>query len=253
MDIRKLFRRNIFGGFNKKDVEEYVRSLEEELEKSKSEAAGGLTEEDRSIIDESIREIQNLKTERDSLTAQIGELNRKLEEQQHSPEHASDAEIAELLIHLLAENKQLKEEKQKTETLAKEQEKDREAIKKILSDAKEQAQTLLVNAEQAAQERRRRADKELRNELENRVLDFITVNYRMTDFVKGIDTICDQLRSVSDSLKKVSEEVPARVIDLVDESERRIIEPEQEAQLLPEEPGNGHPEEEESPSGAENR
>lgn len=234
INIKKLFRKSIFGGFNKKDVEEYIHSLEEELEKAKSGTSRELTDEDREIIDESINEITKLKNERESLTAQINELNRQLEEQsQNSPGTASDAENAELLIRLLAENKHLKEEKQKNEELTGQQEKDREVIKQILSDAKEQAQMLLMNAERTAEDRRRRADAELKNELENRVLDFITINYHLMDFVKGIDTICERLRGVSDSLKKISEEVPAKVIDLVDESERRIVESAEEPFFIP--------------------
>lgn len=239
INIKKLFRKSIFGGFNKKDVEEYIEKLEEELEKAKEKtaAANGLTDEDKSIIDESINEITKLKNEKDSLTSQINELNRKLEEQsQNASGTATDAENPELIMRLLAENKHLKEEIQKNEVFTSQQEKDREVIKKVLGDAKEQARTLLVNAEKEAEERRRRAEEELKNELEDRVLDFVTNNYRMAEFVNEIDSICEQLRGISDSMKKLPKEVPTRVIDLLDESERRIVEPAKEVGTVPDDP-----------------
>lgn len=224
-DLKKMFRRSFFGGFNKKDVEEYVRSLEEELEKKNSEPVSSLTEEDKSVIDESIKEINRLKTERNLLTAQIDDLKRKLEEKSNreNPD-AAGTENTELLVRLLEENKRLKEEKKKSREMYEEQDRDREVIKKVLTDVKAQAQTMLLNAEKAAQEKCRRADEELKNELQNRVIDFITVNYRMNDYVKEIEAICGHLQEVSASLKKLPQDVPAKVLHLVDEFDHDVTE-----------------------------
>lgn len=223
-DIKKLFRKSFFGGFNKKDVEEYIKSLEDELEKKQSESTGGLSESDKSLIDESINEIKNLKNEREELENRIKELTSRLEEkEQNVSEQASDEENAKLILKLLSENKRMKQELQDREDVDLQLEQEREAIKKVLSDAQEQAKTLVLNAEKAAEEKRKRADQELKNELENRVIDFITINYRLKDFTSGIDKICEQLQGVSLSLKTISQEVPAKVIDLVEESEQAII------------------------------
>lgn len=223
-DIKKLFRKSFFGGFNKKDVEEYIKSLEDELEKKQSESTGGLSESDKSLIDESINEIKNLKNEREELESRIKELTSRLEEkEQNVSEQASDEENAKLILKLLSENKRMKQELQDREDVDLQLEQEREAIKKVLSDAQEQAKTLVLNAEKAAEEKRKRADQELKNELENRVIDFITINYRLKDFTSGIDKICEQLQGVSLSLKTISQEVPAKVIDLVEESEQAII------------------------------
>ena len=135
----------------------------------------------------------------------------------------SDKESTELLVRLLEENKRLKEEKKKSRELYEEQDKDREVIKKVLSDVKAQAQAMLINAENAAQEKRRRADEELKNELQNRVIDFITTSYRINDFIKEIDSICGNLQDISESLKKIPQEVPAKVLHLVDEFENGVV------------------------------
>ena len=149
--------------------------------------------------------------------------SRLEEKEQNVSEQASDEENAKLILKLLSENKRMKQELQDREDVDLQLEQEREAIKKVLSDAQEQAKPLVLNAEKAAEEKRKRADQELKNELENRVIDFITINYRLKDFTSGIDKICEQLQGVSLSLKTISQEVPAKVIDLVEESEQAII------------------------------
>lgn len=223
-DLKKMFRRSFFGGFKKKDVQEYIHTLEEKLEQKNGETVSGLTEEDKSIIDESIKEINRLKTERSLLTAQIDELKRNLEKKTENEQLVvNDKESTELLVRLLEENKRLKDEKKKSQELYEEQDRDREVIKKVLSDVKTQAQAMLMNAEKVAQEKRRRADEELKNELQNRVIEFITTSYRINDFVKEIDSICGNLQDISESLKRIPQEVPAKVLHILDEFENDVV------------------------------
>ncbi len=141
--MKKLFRKSMFGGFRKKDVEEYVNELEKELEKLRAERDEGL---------EMIRQ----------------------------------------------------------------QKQDREMIKKVLSDAEEQAEKIVRDAERSAEEKARCAKQELRNELNNRVIEFMTVKYHLAEFSQGIDELCDQLKGVSESVRLASEELTAKVDSLAE-------------------------------------
>lgn len=223
MDVKKMFRRTIFGGFNKTDVEEYIKVLEDELEKSKAGKLS-LSEKDKSIIDESIEEIQKLKNERETLAIKVEELEEKVKKKESEiAKGKEDSENDELLEKLLAENKQLKDRIKNIELVEAEQIKDRDAIKKVLAVAKENARTLLLNTEKIAKEKKKRAEEELKNELENKVIEFVTINYRLTDFVKEVDYISNELKEISESLQKISTELPDKVINLLDEEEKVLI------------------------------
>jgi len=223
MGVKKMFRRTMFGGFNKTDVEEYIQALEDELEKSRT-AKMSLSEQDKSIIDESIEELVKLKNERDLLETKVEKLEKELKKRESDISFGKDgSENAELLIKLLAENKKLKDEIKKNELTENQQMKERDAIKKVLAEAKENARTLLLNSEKLAEEKRKRADELLKNELENKVIEFVTINYRVDDFVKEVNSISDQLKGISESLQKISTEVPAKVMDLLNDKETDII------------------------------
>lgn len=225
MDMKKLFRRSFLGGFNKKDVENYIQTLEEELEKAQGEKKIGLSEEDKKIIDESIVEIVNLKKEREELEQQIIELKTQLNTQktQKNVVEISESENSELVFQLIKENKELKEKLQSKQESIHKKDETKDAIRKVLLDAKKQADTIILNAEKDAEERKKKADQELRTQLANKVIDFATSNYRLKDFTSGIDSICEQLKNVSDSMKNISRDVPAQVIELLDEADKKIV------------------------------
>lgn len=218
-----MFRRKIFGGFNKADVEEYIKALEDELEKSK-EGRASLSEQDKSIIDESIEEIVKLKNEREVLENKLEELQNELKKKESETGfNNTDSENAELLVKLFTENKRLKEEIKNNELTEGQQKQDRDAIKQVLAEAKEKARILLLNTEKISEYRKKRAEEKLKDELENKVIEFVTINYRLAEFVKEVDNISEQLKQISQSLQNVSTEVPAKVMDLLDEEDKNII------------------------------
>ena len=53
-----------------------------------------------------------------------------------------------------------------------------------------------------------------------KALEFVTVKYKISDYVKQIDEVRESLESMSEGLRKVSEEMPAKVRDIIGESEK---------------------------------
>lgn len=109
MQFDKLFRKSFFGGFNKKDVEAYVKSLEDELEKVREEHVSAAEEGvDKSLIAESINEIKKLKMEREDMKNQITHLRTQLKNQTAGKEIAAAGSDADAYLNLVQENATLK-------------------------------------------------------------------------------------------------------------------------------------------------
>lgn len=62
---QKLFRTRVFGGYNKSDVDRYVRRLEEELTAHRRELDEREEENEKNqkLIEEAIRELRSLREE----------------------------------------------------------------------------------------------------------------------------------------------------------------------------------------------
>lgn len=218
MEGKKLFRTSIFGGFNKKDVETYIDALEAELNKAQ-DGKTGLSDEEKSVIDESIQEIKNLKEEKEKLETYIKKLEDKIAEieQSRGDVHVSGEGDNKEIQRLYEENRELKEQLQRAG-----EEENRETIRKVLADVRIQAQEIIDKAEKEAEERRENAKKELRIQLENKVIDFLTVNYHLADFTNGIDSICGQLQAVSRALQDLHREIPDNVEELLEKTENAV-------------------------------
>lgn len=152
MGVDHRFRKCMFGGYNKEDVETYVKSVSDE----------------------------------------IGSLKERIDAMEH----------------------------------------DREMTVRVLKDAYYNAEAMISSAEKAAEETLQSADKEaeerrsrslqrLQEEMGQKALEFVTVKYRIADYVKQIDEVQGSLASLSGQLRQVLQEMPAKVRDIIGESEEK--------------------------------
>lgn len=107
---------------------------------------------------------------------------------------------------------------------------DREMTVRVLKDAYYNAEAMISSAEKTAEETLQSAGKEaeerrseglrrLQEELGQKALEFVTVKYRIADYVKQIDEVQGSLVSLSEQLRQVLQEMPAKVRDIIGESE----------------------------------
>ena len=107
MQFEKLFRRKIFGGFNKADVEAYVKTLEDELEKVRETSKASTDGADKEIIAESLNEIRKLKLEREDMINQMNLLRVQLKNQAANQSVPSSSVDAETYLKVVEENASL--------------------------------------------------------------------------------------------------------------------------------------------------
>lgn len=218
---KKLFRKTFFGGFNKKDVETYIKTLEHELQKNQF-VEKGLTKEDRAIIDESIFEIKSLKLEKEEMEIYIRKLEEELKEKKQNEKITEEITFNSINNE---EMKKLREEnqylKQKLNNVN-EEENSREIIRRVLTDARLQAEEIIEKAEKQAEVRKQKAREELRVLLENKVIDFLSLNYQLTDFSEKVDLICNQLKGVSSSIHQLHKEIPDNIEKILKKTDDAI-------------------------------
>lgn len=303
MEFNGLFRRSLFGGYNKKDVEGYLDTLAKEMQNWKQEKE---TPPD-AALEKAREEISQLKEELGSTRAELadlqerkdGELCGKGENEENSVQltelRAKEIEILQLneelekmraqladlqegkgerqgkeepdgclqppeLQEMRDENKQLRERVRQMEEDYKGVLGERELISRILHDARDkadlvledanlqareiledanlQARGKLVQADEDArkvvksaesrvsrqiedvnkelEEKRRVAYDYLRKELEEQMINFITVKYKIADYVKSINSMEGDLKKVAHSLQTLYGEMPARVNNILE-------------------------------------
>lgn len=232
MQFDKLFRKSFFGGFNKKDVEAYVKSLEDELEKVREEHVSAAEEGvDKSLIAESINEIKKLKMEREDMKNQITHLRTQLKNQTAGKEIAAAGSDADAYLNLVQENATLKNSLHRFQSSQQQYEDDKELIGRVLRDAKVKAELIVKEADAESERKLQDAEKlievkkeqvyqELQKELERKVVDFITVKYRLADYISGIEAVREQLAGLSGSLQTISQEMPVQVADLIEQAKK---------------------------------
>lgn len=234
MQFEKLFRRKIFGGFNKADVEAYVKTLEDELEKVRETSKASTDGADKEIIAESLNEIRKLKLEREDMINQMNLLRVQLKNQAANQSVPSSSVDAETYLKVVEENASLKSELQKVQDDQQQYHDDKELIGRVLRDAKVKADLILKeadteferkiqDADRVIEVRREQVYQELQKELERKVIDFITVKYRLADYISGIESIREQLSSLSGSLQTISQEMPVQVVDLIEKAKKEDI------------------------------
>lgn len=234
MQFDKLFRKSLFGGFNKSDVEAYVKTLEDELEKVRESKAASADEKDKEMIAESLNEISKLKAEKEDMMNQINLLEAQLKNQAATKDETAFESDAEEYLKLVQENAVLKDELQKMQNDQQQYQDDKDLIGRILRDAKAKAELMLKEADtecerkiqctdRAIEEKKEQVYNELEKELERRVVDFITVKYRLVDYINGIEAVREQLAGLVGSLQLISQGMPTSVLDLMEEIKKEDL------------------------------
>lgn len=231
MQFNNLFRKSFFGGFNKSDVEAYIKTLEEELEQVREASNKPVDNTDKEIIAESLTEIRKLKREREDMMNQISLLRVQLKNQTVVQEETATNVDVDAYLKLVQENAELKNDIQKIKNEQQQYSDDKELIGRVLRDAKVKADLILKEADTECERKMQDADRmievkkdqvyqDLQKELENRVVDFITVKYRLSDYINGIEVIREQLSGLAGSLQAISQEMPAYAVDLIDKAKK---------------------------------
>lgn len=221
--MEKLFRRSLFGGWKKKDVESYVSMLEAALEEAKKEKSTelpqGMTDEDKALIDASIEEIKRLQKEKEELGTELRDLKEREEEWKAQEKDRQEEVLREAVL----------QESQKTEL-----DDNHEIIKKMLRDAKfsaelivldanQKAENILNQAKKEAEDKRELAYTELQKEMERKIFEFITMKYQISEYIAGIEKVQKQLQEMKKSLQIISEQMPAQIVDLLKKEDARVI------------------------------
>lgn len=152
MGVDHRFRKCMFGGYNKEDVETYVKSVSDE----------------------------------------IGSLKERIDAMEHD---------REMTVRVL------KDAYYNAEAM--------------ISSAEKTAKGIVQKADKEAEERRSRSLQRLQEEMGQKALEFVTVKYRISDYVKQIDEVRGSLESLSGQLRQVLQEMPAKVRDIIGESEEK--------------------------------
>lgn len=173
-----LFRTCVIGGYNKKDVDEYISSLENELIKLKNEKNFGkdktaikekdiLEESDFVLFDETFEKITKDKMQDDKLSI---ENDKKEEMQIQAEENENEKKFEMQREHYEKQLKELSEKYQelqrKNEILQKDRavyDEDYKAVKNVLLNARVDAEIIVAKA----QEKAKLIIKDAQNSLEN--------------------------------------------------------------------------------------
>jgi len=205
MADKKLFRISLLGGFNKKEVETYVRTMEEEL-KRLNDAAQQPSGERKSSADDNEQEIERLKTELEGAQLKIRTLEKQLEQPADSQETENQTDC----------------------------ERDKEIIARVLKDAyrnaenivkaaNEKAEEIVKKSKLLAEERYKEGLSRLQSELQRRAIDFVTMRYRVSDYVEQIESMHRELTEVKNDMQKIADKIPVKVQNIIEELEEEEL------------------------------
>lgn len=90
----------------------------------------------------------------------------------------------------------------------------------IVKEADAESERKLQDAEKLIEVKKEQVYQELQKELERKVVDFITVKYRLADYISGIEAVREQLAGLSGSLQTISQEMPVQVADLIEQAKK---------------------------------
>lgn len=196
MESRDLFRSCILGGYNKEDVMEYVGALEEEIERLKAQC-----EPDTVIIvrEDTGHEQPLLENAGLMLSAATKEPNS-----------------------LMQENEQLRAEIVKLQEKVSQHDSDYDAIKKVLLDARidanvmiqkarDKADDILREAEATAEEQKQKTGREVQREVGDRTLELFMARYRVNDYVEELERAQKNLEGLYRSMKQIADALPSSI------------------------------------------
>lgn len=235
--MKKIIRTTLFGGLNKKEVEEYISSLEQELEEEKKKENTGLSEQDKKLIDASITEISKLKEERDAMRKQIAELSKQARQSVKMDGLGSDysgTDAYECFSMLEKENKELRTKLEEAQSQKNTAPDPTESITRALCDAKaksdeivknanEEASKIVTIAEYEASVRKKKADEAIKKELVDKVEAAKQLKLEFAECAKGIEEMHNRAARLAQSLQLINDDLPGKIMGMLEEKEDKPI------------------------------
>lgn len=230
MAANGMFRTSLFGGFNKADVEEYIKTLEHEIESVKV-----LHQKEKADLMRRVEDSAEQVSQADDI-AKLLEENEKLRQlleqeeakrQEQLPEGASEGEYQILCQENAALKEQMEQQKKEMEKLKKNQDGgffDYETVSKIMEDANRNAEVIEEEAKKRAEDMIEKAKIEtekqkdiiaakINAQLEEKGIQLIAAKYKIEQYVKEIESAQQGLFNINSRMMKMVENMPVRLDD----------------------------------------
>lgn len=241
MQERGMFRVNIFGGYNKEDVNNYIQILENDMEAIKIK---------NNMENMELKsEFQKLQEENKMLIEKLGQCRQQEDEEQLKVKEGREIpqDALDELEYLQQENKRLKEllKNSKTEETndleekldmqeqmkqeiqilqdnKKRYEEEYKAIVKVLEDAKlsarsieeetkKRADEIIANAQKEAELFREKLKFQIDKELEDKGIRLMAAKYKIESYRKNINEIQQKVFNLYTDMGKMVENMPQRL------------------------------------------
>lgn len=225
-----MFRTSLFGGFNKEDVEEYIKTLEHEIESVKvlhQKEKADLLKKVEDNAEKALQgdEIAKLQEENEALRKQLEE--EQARQPEPLPAGVDEAEYQGLRREKDALKEKVAQQEQELERLRKGQDEgffDYETVSKIMEDANRNAEAIEEEARKNAEEMIEKAKVEtekqksiiaarINAELEERGIQLIAAKYKIEQYAKEIESAQQGLFNINARMNKMVETMSVRLDD----------------------------------------
>ena len=267
-----MFRTAVFGGYNRDDVDEYIQTLEKEMD-SVRELHQKEKEDLIRRAEESESELTRVRYELEAARSDVRPASpaadgagqedalRELEEElgrvigapvrEPAPEAEKEelASLRESLRELEEENQSLKEKLGKQgqedelfdyETVRKIMEEARNNAWIIEKEARQQADAILESARQKLKEeedeQRHRIASRINTQLEEKGIQLMAAKYKIEQYIKEISSAQQGLYLLNSRMEKMVKDMPVRLDDYWDGEEYRQLEVEEGKEKTNEKP-----------------
>ena len=231
-----LFRTVMFGGYNRQDVNEYIQSLEYEVE-----AGRKARQEEKMRREQEEKEREQEEVEMPLLRQEIERLSRELEKaredsagrtdgigesSQESAGYAKEIKaLEERLRAALEENEKLRTESQRTVQRGKEEEENLfsyDTVKRIMEDAhrnadlitkeaKQKAERIIREAEEEAEKQKELIVERINAQLDEKGIQLIAAKYKIEQYMKDVSSASQALYNIYTHMSGVLETMPTRI------------------------------------------
>ncbi len=247
MADNRMFRTALFGGYNKEDVEEYIKNLESEIDsikvlhqKEKNDLMRQIGEQKAGV---SAEEAEQLKSEIEKLRKENSSIPDLREETEKLREENSKIPaLREEIIKLRKEHeeyealrKQPGEERDKSEKNQENDFFDYDTVTRILEEARKNAADIEEKSrvkaekmlEEAKQETERQKDiivRKINTQLEEKGIQLLAAKYKIEQYAKELDGAQQGLYNLNLRVKKLIDNMPVRLDDYWEGEHYRSLE-----------------------------
>lgn len=223
MADNRLFRSALFGGYNKEDVDEYIKSMEHEIEsikvlhqREKNELMKKLEGQQQNEAqvpaqtEETGRmEIQILKEETEKLRKENEDLKLKLKAEQEKTIGWEENTATENTTteNTAAKNDDLFD----YATVSKIMEEARKSGEQIIAESRKKAEKIMEEAGKDADEQKKRIERRINAQLEEKGIQLIAAKYKIQQYAKEIESAQQGLCDLNSRIREMAENMPVRL------------------------------------------